>query len=521
MAEISFNLIYNPWIPCELQDGTIKLLTINDVLFNANNIRQISSDKPLTIISIYRFLLAILHRNFGPKNRNEWQKIYKSGKFDEEILNSYFKKWSHKFELFNEPENRFYQIYDANITKKTPISKLYHAISTGNNPSLFNHSWDSQITALKIEEVAQLLLTFQNYAVGGGVSRPFNFSHAPLFSGLIIFLRGDNLFDSLMLNFIRYDNKHPFQKNEESIDIPFWERDEKKLYENKIGRYPNGYLDYLTWQSRRMWLLPFEENRETLIKYVYLAQGEKIKSDWHYDPLKAYFINDKNEIKPIKLLSDRQVWRESESLLRITDVSGKKIPPKTINWISFFVQRGIVPISKQYSLEIYGICNDPKKAAKIINWDKSYIPLSLKFLEDPTLVDNVREFLEKSKKAESILNKTLFLLVKAYLFSQESNLSPIQKNKVSDFIQNYQISIRYWNQLENYFYQFMDEIAKESDFIKRQEIIKYWVNDKIVKLAINLLNIIKQTIGKNPRGLKSFIQIKGYFFKNIQDLKQI
>ncbi|KKN15998.1 hypothetical protein LCGC14_0980400, partial [marine sediment metagenome] len=340
-------------------------------------------------------------------------------------------------------------------------------------------------------------------------------------SGLVVFLRGDNLFDSLMLNFLRYDDQHPFKKNEESVDIPFWEREEKKLHEDKNGRYPNGYLDYLTWQSRRIWLLPFEENGNILIKYVYLAQGEKVKSDWKEDPLKAYFIDDKNERKLIKLLSDRRVWRESESLLRISDVSGKKIPPKTINWISIFVQKGIIPLSKQYSLEIYGICNDPKKAAKIINWDKSYIPLPLKFLEDKTLVDNVREFLEKSRQAESILNKTLFLLVKAYLFSQDTNLSTIQGNKVSDFIKNYQISIRYWNQLEKYFYQFMDEIAQESDFDKRQEIIKYWVNEKIVKAVTNLLNIIKQSIVNNPRGLKSFIQTKGYFFKNIQNLKQI
>ena len=521
MTEISFNLIHNPWIPCELQDGNVKLLSIKDVLFDANNITQINSDKPLTIISIYRFLLALLHRNFGPKDRREWQKIYEAGKWDEEILNNYFKKWMHRFELFNEPHNRFYQIFDAEITKKTPISKLYHAISTGNNPSLFNHSWDTQVSALRVEEVAQLLITFQNYAVGGGKSKPFNYSHAPLLSGLVVFLKGVNLFESLMLNFLRHDNQHPFEKSEEVTDIPFWERDEKTLHDEKNGRYPNGYLDYLTWQSRRIWLLPFEENGKIFIKYVHLAQGEKLKNDWNYDPLKVYVINDKNKIVPIKLLSDRQVWRESESLLRISDASSRVISPKTINWISSFAQRRVIPFSKQYSLEIYGICNDPKKAAKIINWDRSYIPLPLKFLEDQTLVDNVKAFIEKSEKTERLLNKTLFLLGKSFLFSQESALSPIQMNKVSEFIQNYQISIRYWNNLEKYFFQFMDEIAKEPDFEERQKIIKYWVNERVIKTALNLLNIIKQNIVNDPRGLKSFIRTKGYFFKNIQNLKQI
>ena len=66
-----------------------------------------------------------------------------------------------------------------------------------------------------------------------------------------------------------------------------------------------------------------------------------------------------------------------------------------------------------------------KKAAKIINWDKSYVPLPLKFLKDPTLVDNVREFLEKSRPAmqtvPDILNIAMMLETQALdLYSRYS-----------------------------------------------------------------------------------------------------
>ncbi|MFW9989857.1 MAG: type I-E CRISPR-associated protein Cse1/CasA, partial [Candidatus Odinarchaeota archaeon] len=169
---ISFNLLDNPWIPCKTVSNEFKLLSIKEILFNPSDILEITSENPLISISIYRLLLAILHRNFGPKDKNTWANIYKKGQWDIEVLESYFEHWHHRFELFSEPENRFYQIDLPEIDKKTPISKLNHAISSGNNVALFNHSWDSEINPVRVEEGAQLLIAYQNYAVGGGNSIP-------------------------------------------------------------------------------------------------------------------------------------------------------------------------------------------------------------------------------------------------------------------------------------------------------------------------------------------------------------
>lgn len=529
MNEISYNLIDDPWIPCTLNSTEVKMLGIKDVLFKADEISEISSDNPLIVISIYRLLLAILHRNFGPKDRNEWIAIYQAGKWDREILNQYFKKWNHRFELFNESENRFYQIDISNIMKKkTVVTKLDYALSSGNNPALFDHHWDSDITPMSVEYIAQLLLSYQNYSLSGlggflyiGEKKERDhYYFSPLISGIIVLLKGGDLFETLMLNFVRYDHNHPFKKSEAYEDIPYWERDNKSLNMDKKGRLPYGYLDYLTWQSRRIWLIPYIEDEQINVKYVLMAQGEKVKSDWNLDPQKVYKIDKENKKAPLKLNPDRQVWRDAEALLRLNTSGSKFISPKAINWVSTLIQRGLISLSKRYNLEIYGMCNDPSKVAKIISWHRSSIPLPLKYLEDPTLVDNIKSFIEKCEKIEKILNTTIYLFAKEYLFPDKTSLNTNQKNKLNDFTKGYQIPIRYWNFVENYFYKFMGEIAQEPDTGKRQTITRDWINNYVIKTARDILNTIKINFRDDPRALKPLIQNTGYFFKNIHNLKQ-
>lgn len=520
MEKIKFNLLENGWIPCSMLNNEFKLLSIKEALFKADQILDISSNNPLAPISIYRLLLAILHRNFGPKDRKEWVSIFKRGMWDKNILETYFNVWTQKFELFNKAGDRFYQTEIPEISNKTPITKLNHALSSGNNAALFDHNWDSDITPISVEEVAQLLVTFQCFAVGGGKSVPFYFSHAPLISSICVMLKGRNLFETLMLNFIRYDNDHPFVQSNKREDIPFWERTDKKLNKNKDGRYPNGYLDYLTWQSRRIWLIHEIQNGKITVKEVYMAQGEKVIDEWAEDPQMVYKLDEKNKKIPIKLNPDRHVWRDVEALLRLNDSGSKFVSPIAINWISMLMQMDVLSAASRYNLEVFGLCNDPKKAARILSWNRSSIPLPLKFLEDQSLVENIKAFIQKCEKIENILNKTLYFFGKDYLFPESQTLSTNQRNKVKEFVGNYQISTRYWNRIEQYFYAFMKKIALYSGFDKRMEILKEYINNNIIKTARDLFSIINKNFREDLRALKPLIQNKGFFMKQLQDIKQ-
>ncbi len=508
MESIKFNLLEDPWIPCVLKTKEFKLLSIQETLFKANEIFEISSNNPLIEISLYRFLLAVLHRNFGPKDRTEWKAIYKEGKWNNTMLDQYFKKWHHKFELFNEPENRFYQIQVPDLTKKTPISKLNHALSTGNNAALFDHTWDSKPEAISAANAAQLLIAFQNYAVGGGANKPFNYSHAPLITGLVVLLKGKTLFETLMLNLIQYDQNKPFPKSPTHEDLPFWERNEKVLHEEKSGKYPYGYLDYLTWQSRRIWLIPIVENGIIKVKEVYLAQGEKVKEDWTQDPQKVYKRNQKNEIYSIKINPDKQVWRDIECLLNLNT------SPKAMEWVSKLPE---ISRAKRYNMQLYGLFNDPSNPAKLICWNRSSIPLSLNYLDNQGLVNDIKSFVDKCEKVERALMKTLDSFGKEYLFPGGGNLSKSQQTEIKSFVRSLQIQVRYWNSLENLFYKCVEEIAVESDLAKRQICIDAWINNYVLKVARDILSNLKLNMRNDPRALKPLVPVMNIFHYKIRN----
>ena len=515
MTEKRFNLLDDPWIPCKLKNGEYKLLNVKDSLYMGNDILEIISPNPLIIASLHRLLLAILHRNFGPKNKAEWIAIKKNGKWDKTLLEEYFAKWHENFNLLGNGR-RFYQVdISEEVSKDTPITKLNQALSSGNNTSLFDHSWDSEIKPIPVEEAAQLVIAYQNFSVQGGVSKPYYLSNAPLVSGIVVLLKGESLFETLLLNFIRYDEKHPFQQSSKHEDLPFWEREDTSLYEGKEGRFPNGYLDLLTWQSRRLWLNSIEIDGSILINKVKIAQGEKIHKDWNQEPQIVFSMNKDNEKKPIQLYPDRQVWRDVEALLRLNDSTSKTISPIAVNWISSIIQEKKVSFSKRYSMELYGLCN---KKAKIIDWIHSCIPLPIIYLKDQTTIEDVKSFISTCEKIEKLLGKTLSSFTKDYLFPNSNNLSSAQRNKLDQFIDGYQLKIKYWNAMEEYFYLVINEVADESDFGKRQEIIEKYLTKKIIPHCRDLLNSVKNSLKEDPRAFKSIIRNFGFFFSQITEI---
>lgn len=518
MSELSYNLLRDPWIPCKMENNEFKDLSIEDVLFSATEIVEITSDNPLIISSIHRLLLAILHRVFGPRSISEWSEIYNNNQFDKKPLVDYFNEWSDKFELFNEPENRFYQIRVPEIDKTTRISKFNPAISSGNTSALFDHTWDTLFSPMSVEEAARLLVSFQNFSLGGGVAIPYNYSHAPLISKTVVLVKGSTLFETLMLNFIQYDEHHPFETSSTNEDIPFWERADKTLSEKKEGRFPYGYLDYLTWQSRRVWLIPEIVDGSIKVRDVNMTQGEKVSGDWNEDPQLIYVINDKNEKKPIKLKEDRKIWRDVEALLSLNKDGRQFISPKALDWISSLADRGIISYSKRFNLEIYGLISNK---AKINSWHHSYIPLPLEFLKDQALVNNVKSFISKCEKVEKILVKTIKSFYISYLFpdAESGNLDKNQWNRVNESLEGLQVRIKYWNAIETYFFQLIDDLVAESDYPKRLEIISKWINEGVIKTASELLRSIKQNSKDDPRALKPIIQKFGKFYLKIQEIK--
>ena len=167
-------------------------------------------------------------------------------------LNAYFDSWRHRFDLFDSGRP-FYQVPWMEGTKVHPIATLMEEAASGNNPTLFDHSTDDTSISATPAEAACYLIARQAYSIGFGKSSPFYFSDSALVRGMTIKMVGENLFETLMLNLVRYKGDEPIPRTGD--DAPEWEREEAREPDRQ-GTIPAGYVDYLTWPSRRIHLIP-------------------------------------------------------------------------------------------------------------------------------------------------------------------------------------------------------------------------------------------------------------------------
>ncbi len=226
----SFNLIEQPWIPCIDHQGRSLELSIRDTLMYAHELRELFDPSPLVTVALHRLLLAVLHRSLsGPSNLSDWIHLWNQGKWDSAMVTNYLERWKHRFDLFD-PLRPFYQVpfisdHDG-PAKKQPITILVQEAAAGNNPTLFDHCFDSDPAPMHPAEAARYLVAHQAFAIGGGVSRPFNLCHSTLVRGYSVLVQGDSLFETLALNLVAYNEERPIAWI--GADEAAWEQDEPR-----------------------------------------------------------------------------------------------------------------------------------------------------------------------------------------------------------------------------------------------------------------------------------------------------
>ena len=333
----SFNLIDEPWIPCiDLQGNPVEL-GIRDTLTRAHELREVYDESPLVTVSIYRLLLAILHRVFGPDSADTWLEHWRQGVWEARQLDSYFNTWYERFDLFHpDPAHRFYQAEPDESYKPRSVIHLVH--SQGNNPTLFTHDTDEMAFGYTPAEASRALLASQNCYLGGllrsGVSSP----GSPCARGVNIMSQGRNLFETLSLNWFPYPEEEVFRSRAD--DRPAWEMDDPFEANRQVLKVktkqevlPLGYLDFLTWQNCRLWL--GQPNEDGLVREVRIGLGN-LKIHWSVtNPLYHYRreqTQDPSGLKFLRFSEGRALWRDSTALLQHRDPDNYK-PPYAITWL--------------------------------------------------------------------------------------------------------------------------------------------------------------------------------------------
>ncbi len=490
-----FDLVSEKWIPCVRLDGSADELGLLDTLMQAHELREVVDASPLVTASLHRLLLAVLHRNFGPRNYDAWRKLWEAGRLDAEALGAYFDKWRHRFDLFDE-ERPFYQTPGMDEKMLRGARKLAEDASAGNNPTLFDHTSDDGGVALDAGEAARLIVAQQAYSLGGLMSdeggRAYGKS-ACLTDGAAFLLSGETLAQTLLLNMVRYDPDADLpMPGDSSEDLPAWERPDAP---STRERMPDGYVDYLTWQPRRLYLQPETDPQGRLIvAQCIIADGERFPDDYTPpDPMMAYFTRDeKTEPRARRFGLGETLWRDSFSLLG--GMLGRRELPRVAAERADLVIDGTIPREAVYDMDVLGLGSSK---AKVCLWRHERLPLPLRYLADDELVDYLRECVELTEKVHGSLYGAACELAEEALTAGGRSADT---NTRDQLIASLGVSAGYWAALELPFRELVVALAEEDG--DRYALEAGWA-ERLRDTAWEVFARAERSLAPNARNLRA------------------
>ena len=453
----TFNLIDDPWLPCTLLGGTRKSLGLRDVLTRAQDIGEVGGDSPLVVAALHRLLLAVLHRNFDIGDERQWSALWGNASFDFGVIDTYFERWRGRFDLFD-GEQPFYQVARLDLTRGSSSARLF--FHQDNNPTLFTHVATSDPPSLTPPEAARLLVGYLAFDVGG-LKTGGPAKAAMLNNGAVVLVRGENLFKTLMLNLHRYapEEGYPWYFNRDH-DLPAWERNEETHPEERI---PAGYIDLLTWQSRRVRLQPeTAHDGSTVVKNVVIMKGAQPPNDYTLrdsETMLAFRSNPqaKGRQDPwpvVTFTEDRALWRDSHALMSST--SSESLQPKTLTWLADLASEGVIPYSQIVPVDVFGIGST---RAKIDFWRHERLPLPLAYLSDKHLADSLREALELTETTAQNLNRAIWTMATRML-AADLDRKP-KAEDVRSLADHLGAGRAYWSHLEGPFKRLLVELPDD------------------------------------------------------------
>lgn len=421
----SFNLLTQPWIPCVDQNGNRRNYGLRDALVQAHEIREIYADSPLTMAALYRLLLAVLHRCFGPADRFAWARLWEQQHWDSAVLDDYFAhpRISGRFDLFD-AEHPFYQVRTFHADKEPeahPISVLALQEASGNNTTLFDHHLQDLPQSLAVDDAARRLITAQTYALGFGVSHTLHGEKvqrldSPSVRGAVFFTLGENLFQTLLLS-MRYYPRVNSRLPDGPNDKPAWELEDP--YEPRDSPY--GYLDYLTWQSRQIRLGPPKvmPDGTLLLETVQLIQGLRAKKETVLDPLRSYRTDDKGKLYLRGFSPERVLWRDSTALLELAETAKHDAPENFHVLADALHYSRVLARHNLYRYVAIGLKEQEGQAAGVNFWRAEYMPLPLAYLDSQDTVSILREAIQCAERVEQALSDAVDWLVWLWLYPTE------------------------------------------------------------------------------------------------------
>lgn len=509
----SFNLVDEAWIPCILPDGAAVTLNLHQVFEQSHQLTAIIGDSPPVTVALHRFLLAILHRVFGPEDEEAWVDLWQEPAWDMDELNAYLDEWRHRFDLFD-PKHPFYQASDKRMKSKSTIS-LSHDRASGNNPTLFDHHTEVGGETLFPAQAARLLLAGQAYGLAGLSGIKQKFTDGNCASGIIFLVQGNDLRQTLLLNMIKYPPRNDHFEVHTHRDIPAWEMDDSLMPERT---YPLGYLDYLTWQNRRILFQPEETPDGIVVKQMTMGPALRYEPTL-LDPMKNYRKHDKLGYLSLSFREDRTFWRDSATLFTFRqDEASAAHPPATLHWLRWLVEEMGYPQQRDtYRTLALGMS---KKQAKVFFFRQEWLPMPVKYLVDDELVAKLETALFNAGTIAFDLIQVARLMgmhlqeakVDEKWQKQWASLNVNAKGDINNWITHTGMERNYWAALDLPFQALIVDLVKDLDGA-----LATWYA-ALRQAALAAFALAESCTGEDARAFKAVVKGESYLHYRLNEV---
>jgi CRISPR system Cascade subunit CasA len=456
----SFSLATEPWIPCIRRGKAPELLSLEGVFASAHELDAIQDVSPLATLALHRLLLAILHRVIGPFDLDEWCRMYKRGRFDARSIGNYLGEQRERLDLLH-PKQPFMQVRGlTELYEPDGLGRLVLERSRyGPARELFAHRPRDveRAESLSFAEAARALLVLHAFAPGGLVKKagePTSATAGPLNRGAFVLVSGRNVFETLLLNLVEYDpdGDRPFPGHTKR-DLPAWEQPplQRPLGGREPGRAPHGWIDLLTWRSRRLELTLTPDG--TSVGGVVYCVGQGLDADGLVDPMLAARVDDARGLVAVGFSEERAVWRDCHAFIRETSSDGARAP-LAVRQLARSEVRAAIGSRTHATLLLLGMRGD-KGRIKFVRMEQLAIPLTV--LADPEQRDCLHQ---ATRAAEEMCRALRTALRRAVARALAAGGREADKEEVGRLVGSLGGERRYWVAVGGRFDELLDALAR-------------------------------------------------------------
>lgn len=374
-----YNLLDERWISViSGENGHTKLLSLKEVFSEAADCYDLAGEMKTQDFAVLRVLLAILHtvfsrfdadgkpyemlaideetdRQLDPVEEEDredyadalldtWLRLWRRGNFPE-IVQEYLECWRDRFYLFDDVYP-FYQVIEKDTGRLAEGKKNFfgkninRTISESSNKiALFApvNGTGGAKDRLKYDQLVRWLITYQGYAgtadkekvraYGGTCSKGWLYDLGG------IYLRGENLFETLLLNCCLVDP----EQEEPRMEIPAWERTPRENVEIYFDHAVNNRASlYTSWARIVCFDRDFQEGEPFSCFVAKLPEINHVQN--FLEPMtcwtKAKSGPNKDYFTPQKHCAEESMWRHFSVIMGLRGESADDARrPGVIRWL--------------------------------------------------------------------------------------------------------------------------------------------------------------------------------------------